>query len=59
MKILSVGAELFHADIWTDGRTDRRAECMAKLIVVFRYTLLPIEIKVTEFTTCTLLRCGH
>jgi hypothetical protein len=32
MKIRPVGAELFQADRWTDGRTD-----MAKLIVAFRY----------------------
>jgi hypothetical protein len=31
MKIRPVGAELFHADIQTDRRTD-----MAKLIVAFR-----------------------
>ena len=31
MKICQVGAELFHADRRTDGRTD-----MTKLIVVFR-----------------------
>ena len=31
MKIRHVGAELFHADRRTDGRTD-----MTKLIVVFR-----------------------
>ena len=32
MKILSLGAEPFHADGWTDGQTD-----MTKLIVAFRY----------------------
>ena len=31
MKIISVGAELFHEDTRTDGRTD-----MTKLIVAFR-----------------------
>ena len=31
MKIRSVGAELFHADSWTDGKTD-----MTKLIGAFR-----------------------
>ena len=31
MKIHPVGAELFHADGWTDGQTD-----MMKLIVAFR-----------------------
>jgi len=30
LKILSVGAELFHVDGWTDGQTD-----MTKVIVVF------------------------
>ena len=32
LKICPVGAELFHADRRTDGRTD-----MTKLIVAFRY----------------------
>jgi len=59
MKILSVGAELFHTDIRKDGRADRRAEGMTKLIVVFRYTLLASEIKGTKFSTCNLLRCGY
>jgi len=39
MKILPVGAELFHAKGLSDGRTDRRKTVMtdmAKLIVVFR-----------------------
>jgi len=31
MKILLTGAELFHADRQTDGRTD-----MTKLIIIFR-----------------------
>ena len=50
-----LGAELFHGDIRTDGR----AEGVTKLIVVFRYTLLHSDINGTEFTTCTLLRCGY
>jgi hypothetical protein len=37
MKIRPVGAELFHVDGRTDGRTDRqRQRDMAKLIVAFR-----------------------
>jgi hypothetical protein len=37
MKIRPVGADLFHADGWTDGRTDRqRLTDMTKLIVAFR-----------------------
>jgi hypothetical protein len=35
MKIRPVGAEVFHADSRTDGRTNRRTD-MKKLIVVFR-----------------------
>ena len=34
MKIRPVGAALFHAEGWTDGRTDRRTY-MTKLIVAF------------------------
>jgi len=26
MKIRTVGAELFHADMWTDGQTNRQDE---------------------------------
>jgi hypothetical protein len=43
MKILSVGAELFHAD----GRTDRNDEADSRLFAMFRtclrncYTLVP------------------
>ena len=35
MKILLVGAELFHADKQVDGQTDRQTD-MTKLIVAFR-----------------------
>jgi len=35
MKIRPVGAELFHADRWTDGWTDGQID-MTKLIVAFR-----------------------
>ena len=34
IKIHPVGAELFHVDGWTNGRTDRSADMM-KLIVAF------------------------
>jgi len=34
MKILAVGAELFGADGWAEGRTDRRPD-MTKLTVTF------------------------
>jgi len=40
MKILPVGAELFHADGQTDGQTDGRTD-MTKLIVAFRNFVNP------------------
>jgi len=39
MKIPQVGTELFHADGWADGGTNRRGDRrtdMTKLIVMFR-----------------------
>jgi len=35
IKIRRVGAELFHADGWTDGQMDRQTD-MTKLIVALR-----------------------
>jgi hypothetical protein len=37
IKIRPVGAEMFHADRQTDGRTDRQTD-VTKLIVAFRYS---------------------
>ena len=39
MKIVILGAELFHEDGWTDGRTDRQTDrqiCMKKFFEIFR-----------------------
>lgn len=68
MKISSVGADLFHADGWMDGRTD-----MMKLIVIFRNfmnppkkekepTIISYTYKVSvplEHCTVSLCDCRH
>jgi hypothetical protein len=59
MKICPVGAELFHADGWTDGQTD-----ITKLIVTFAilqkrlktidtYIVIDNEVKMTVDTCCS------
>ena len=35
MKILPVGAQLFHADGWTDGQTDKHDEANGRFLQFF------------------------
>jgi len=50
MKIRLVGAEWFHADVWTD----RRRIDMTKLIVAFRnFANAPENMQRTPYLSCT------
>jgi hypothetical protein len=54
MKIRLVGAELFHADGWTDGRMDRRNEANCRFQQFFRTrlktTILPAITRSEKYT---------
>jgi len=49
MKILSVGAELFHEDGWTDGRKDRHDEANSRLLKLCERTQKAVRTTTNEY----------
>ena len=41
MKIQPVGAELFHADRWVDGQTDRQTDMMKLIDTIHSFSNMP------------------